>query len=153
MFIPISGNKEKAIRKVTYLRLKVSPHIINKYTPDAKNVKHSILMCSLKDYYVPLAIFSCNITLTREIFMLTKLDAIKQQVDNIDEAASYLLLSWVIEDASKWTVDAGKKRILIQTRLPHATDLLVEHGYEVREVGKTVFDKNYRGLKTVNSVG
>lgn len=146
MFTGIGEGREKLLRKVMFLSLLVEHSVSPKeYDAGFKNVRHNIYMRSTKGLGIPTPIFSCTITHTRNMFIMTNLKT--EGSGKMDEASLHFYLGWVIEEAQVWAKNAQKPRLLIESRLPHITEWFVEHGYDVRLVDIMSSDKGYRGVK------
>ena len=147
MFTPISEKQKERLDQRGCLHLRVDPDV--PFTgPDMKMVPHIIAYVNKPAGRLH-SLFSCKITHTNTMCIMTH---VRKQVSGIyemDEPALHMFLEWLCFEAQNWAKDAQKERLMIETCLPHITEHFINYGYEIRQYWSRGADRGYRGLKRV----
>jgi hypothetical protein len=149
MFTPIAESIKETLDKRGRLQLKVDPEG-GRVDPDFKHVPHIISYLNNKQGIgVPRSLFSCKITHTNTMCIMSAVHVRVNKAYVMDEAALHMFLGWLCFEAQFWARNAHKERLMIETCLPHCTEHFMTHDYDIRQYWSKGAEKGYRGLKRV----
>jgi hypothetical protein len=141
MFKPLSKDKINNFKNIGTLDI-----IRNVLKPsNALHTPHLIVFRNNKAGSIRL--FECFVATTSRIYIMEDLDIFMSAIGLIgmDEASLYYFLDQTLMQAKFWAEVNKKEVLIVETKLPHITELFLKNGYDFGRVDKMGNDKGYRG--------
>jgi hypothetical protein len=151
MFVVVSKQKRDRLNKAGYIHYKQISSTV--WSDQTIHVPCVIFFVENDQNNWQHEMFKFELSLTHEIFIMSNLVKCEHSLHTMDESILHFFLEWIIIDAQKWAKTAMKKRIVIETTLPHCTEHFIEHGYSIRpfhilrNTASEGLSREYRGSK------
>jgi len=141
MFTPLNSTEEKRIKENGYLGIKPRSDFAG------ASMLKEIFYCPNSNPQRSIPLFFCNRVETKDLFVIYNLEeCTKEGPHKLTEPILHMFLGWIIQEAEKWAMLAGKGNVIIKTKLPHCTEWFIEHSFSLSD---NMMDEVFRGFKKV----
>lgn len=144
MFKQVPHNREQRLKKKGSLYLKVLPTQDMFRYSNHPTIINAVMYKRSSISEHSFSIFMCDITKFKHMIIYDNL-RLHDNIEKMDEGTIYFLLGWFIEKIEEFGRETNIKTVILESRLPHIADWLVEHRWTLN-VSSSHSD-GFRGTK------